>query len=164
MANNDKSNNLIIFILIFLLGLIIGVLIMTFIMYITYSQRLFIYSFCPIEKPKCKGSDFILSDEKALEMGYKKNRIYSIKDGNLYYHPVLLNNDCSLTNNEATPILIEYPKYCKFITSNGNSISGESLYSGSNKYKLDNGELIDTYQSCSPINSYKYKSGYVEKF
>lgn len=138
----------------FIVGFLLGMIVMLLIVWLAYSTRTAMFSYCPRNPPICRGNDYYNNPGEALTNGYDINRLLYINDkGEMYYRRVT--NAVGCIPDQGQTIHIRYPQYCQFKDQNGSTVAGKSIYYGSNIYKLQNGTStsVQTLQDCVPNDS-----------
>lgn len=128
---------------------------MLFLVWIAYTSKTFIFTYCPSAPPLCKSGDFLNNPGDALANNYNINEILHIdSNGNMTYDRPVKISGCT---PEKKTVNVEYPQYCSFQNSvNGAQGVWKDTSFGSNVYVPVEGTVgptITTGGNCHPVNS-----------
>lgn len=137
----------------FFIGVLVGVIVTIIFVWISYSTRMFLFTYCPRQARPCGATDYFNDPGNAL--AYNPNIsvsdiLFLNNNNEMFYKRVPRNTDCVPEYNQI--VYIKYPQYCSFSTSG--SLWKQTAFN-SNIYKPVNGsgDPITTEGNCIPINS-----------
>lgn len=127
-----------------IIGIFIGLTLSLIIFWISYNNRIFIFTTCPKVLNICKKDDYYNDPSDAIAEGSDPNDILFLdSNGQLYYHRVP-NRHCMPGRRQN--VYIPRPKYCLFESIDGQTVKASNLsFDSSNYVSVDkiNGEYID---------------------
>ena len=166
----------------FIAGILVGMIIILLIMWILYITRSFVFYTCPRQTTPCQSDNYIQNPSIPLASGVNINDILFITDQppasptlfpitppsspqqpqpdtlpTMTYKQVKKDKCNPLSSDQA--IVIEYPQYCNFTSSDGNTYLGKNLRFGSSTYTfLDENNnivyvVVNQGGQCQPISS-----------
>lgn len=145
----------------FATGILLGMILMYILIWILYSTRTFIFSYCASGTRPCAGADYYNDPGKALaeDSQLDPSQILFLNDeGELYYKRVPFSSDCVPESNQL--MYIRNPQYCLFETSSGATGVWKQIQFGSNTYQAVGGTaMAKSDANCQPNPGQTVTSG-----
>lgn len=135
----------------FIIGILVGLIIMLVVMWLLYSSRSLMFTFCPRNTPVCRSSDYYNDPGDAIAVGADPDDILSKDDqGKVFYHRVLRNSGCRPDHGQT--IYIANPQTCTFTTELGSTFDATSISFNIPQYMNDE-YSITTDNDCNVVSS-----------
>lgn len=145
----------------FVIGILVGFILAWLICWIVYSQRTFIFTYCPKNVPTCKTGNYYNNPSDAIASGATASDILHVNSSDELVYKRVPNSACCVPDASTQPVIIAFPQYCSFTTQNSDGTSG--TFEGSNDrfesplygFKNADGSRVEvlTERNCKPIRS-----------
>jgi len=135
-------------VIFFIIAFLLGVLFTLILVWIAYSNRVFLFTYCPTTVPACLGPDYYNDPGDALNQGANIDKILFLNDKNeMFYERVPRTTSCIPDSDQTIRII--YPQYCTFFIDNV-QITGKSLDFDNPNYHTPKGVIV-TDGNCQPL-------------
>lgn len=144
------------------IGLLLGMVLMLILIWISYFTRLFLFTYCPTQAPECAGANYYNNPGDALVNNPQltvDDILFLNNQNEMFYKRVPRTTNCVPGSNQV--VYIQYPQYCSFSSTSGNTGIWQETAFNSNIYKPSGfpGPTITTTGNCEPTSGSPVSSG-----